>query len=189
MDGSDALAGVQATFAAAAGAWLLLLSGEPGLARGSAVLAIACMGFLVWNWPPAKIFLGDVGSYFIGYSLAVLALAGEAHGALAGLVWVILLAPFIVDATATLIDRARRGERWYAAHRSHVYQLLIQAGWSHRRVAMTYLGLNLVVGLPAAYWAQAVPNQTVAAALAAICLISLAWFGLRAHAVKILGQS
>jgi Fuc2NAc and GlcNAc transferase len=151
MDGTDGLAGIQGACAGGMGALLLALNGEWGIAAVSLVLAAACAGFLVWNWPPAKIFMGDVGSYLIGYTFAVLALSSESRGALLVLTWFILLSIFICDATFTLIRRMLSGERWYAAHCGHAYQRLVQIGFSHRDLALRVLALNLVILWPLAY--------------------------------------
>ena len=132
------------------GGALLALAGAGGLALVSLSLAAAAAGFLVFNWPPAKIFMGDVGSGLLGYAFGVLALASERAGAVPLLVWMLLLAVFIVDATATLIRRVLSGERWYEAHRSHAYQRAVQAGYSHRDVTVAVMGLNVLLALAAA---------------------------------------
>jgi Fuc2NAc and GlcNAc transferase len=142
MDGIDGLAGSEAVAAATVGGVLLALNRASGLAQVSWLLALGCLGFLAWNWPPAKIFMGDVGSGFVGFVFAMLAVATERSGALPLLVWLILLGVFLVDATSTLIRRVRRGERWFEAHRTHAYQLAVQAGHSHRQVTLAVLGMN-----------------------------------------------
>ncbi|NLG84312.1 MAG: glycosyltransferase family 4 protein [Firmicutes bacterium] len=165
MDGIDGLAGVEAV--TVAGTAALLLAGRKvglfpaagatgtvmeaaGIALVGAVLVPAAAGFLIWNWPPAKIFMGDVGSGFLGFTFGALAVASENSGALPLLVWVLLLGVFVVDATATLLRRIRRGERWTEAHRTHAYQLAVQAGWTHKQVTLAVLGINLLLGLAAA---------------------------------------
>ncbi len=157
MDGIDGLAGAQALCAALAGGVLLGLSGAPGLALASFALAMSSAGFLVWNWPPAKIFMGDAGSGLLGYSFAVLALAGAEAGALSALIWLILLAPFVLDATLTLLARMLRGERWYQAHATHLYQRAVQAGYSHQQVTLAVILLNITLlwGLTAWLWLYA----------------------------------
>lgn len=161
MDGTDGIAGTQAACAGIAGAALFCVGGEKGLGMVSLAVAAAAAGFLRWNWPPARIFMGDVGSYFLGYTFAVLALAGEKTGAAPALLWSVILSVFLWDATFTLIRRALAGERWYAAHRSHAYQRLVQMGWSHRRVALAVLGYNVCVLWPLAWlgmvWNNGVP--------------------------------
>lgn len=162
MDGIDGLAGAEALAVGGIGASLLALGGNHGLALLSAVVAAAAFGFLCWNWAPARIFMGDVGSGFLGFAFAVLALASEAADGPPLLVWLLLLGAFIVDATLTVMRRVVRGEPWYAAHRRHAYQRLVQAGYSHRQVTTWILALNL--GLGALAW-LAVGRGSVAAEL------------------------
>src|SRR3569623_1739532 len=131
------------------------MDGLDGLAAGEAVtdalLAAACGGCLWWKWQPAKIFMGDVGSGFLGYCFAVLMLASEKAGAVPVMVWIILLAVFVLDATFTLLGRVIRGEKWYTAHRTHAYQRLTQMGFSHARVAGGVLLINLFLLAPIAW--------------------------------------
>jgi Fuc2NAc and GlcNAc transferase len=157
MDGIDGLAGVEAVTTGLGAAALAWWHGAPGLAAAAALVALSSGGFLWWNWPPAKIFMGDVGSGLLGYCFAVLALAGEKAGAVPGVVWLILLAVFVLDATFTLISRVLGGEQWYTAHRSHAYQRGVQMGFSHRRVTMTVAGINILILLPLAVVAMAYP--------------------------------
>jgi len=157
MDGIDGLAGTEAVTVGAGGALLLWWSGAPGLALTAAGLAAAAAGFLVWNWPPARIFMGDVGSGLIGFCFAVLAVASEHAGAVPVLAWVILLGVFIGDASFTLVRRVAGGERWYTAHRTHAYQRAVQTGMSHRGVTLAVLVINLLVLLPLAGLAVAYP--------------------------------
>ncbi len=157
MDGIDGLAGAQALCAALAGGVLLWLSDAQGLALASLALALSSAGFLVWNWPPAKIFMGDAGSGLLGYSFVVLALAGAQSGAMPAWIWLILLAPFVLDATLTLLRRMLRGERWYQAHATHLYQRMVQSGYSHKQVTLAVIILNVTLlwGLAAWLWRHA----------------------------------
>jgi Fuc2NAc and GlcNAc transferase len=150
MDGIDGLAGGEAVTAGLAGGVLLLVAGERGIASVALALAAASAGFLAWNWAPARIFMGDVGSYFLGFTFAVLAVASERLDAVPLLAWVVLLGVFVFDATATLLRRARRGERWHHAHRSHAYQRAAVALRSHARVSGAVLALNGMLALLAA---------------------------------------
>jgi Fuc2NAc and GlcNAc transferase len=150
MDGIDGLAaGEAATVTLTAAS--LLAGANPPLAALAALVGGAALGFLPWNWSPARIFMGDVGSGFLGFVLAVLAISSERAGALPALVWLLLYAVFAFDATVTLIRRGWRGERWYAAHRSHAYQRAVQSGWTHARVTTGVLAMNAGLGLVA--WA------------------------------------
>jgi glycosyltransferase WbpL len=177
MDGIDGLAGVEGVSAGLGAAALLWWSGAPGLAAAAALVAMSCGGFLWWNWPPARIFMGDVGSGLLGYCFAVLALAGEKSGSVPAVAWLILLAVFVLDATFTLISRVLRGEQWYTAHRGHAYQRGVQLGYSHRRVTSTVGGINILILFPLAAAAVAYP---AAQAWIAGVMVVAAWIGWRA---------
>jgi Fuc2NAc and GlcNAc transferase len=149
MDGIDGLAASEAVGVGLVGGVLLAAAGATGLSLVALALAAAAGGFLVFNWPPAKIFMGDVGSGLLGYAFGVLAMASELAGAVPLIVWMILLAVFIVDATATLIRRVVNGERWFEAHRSHAYQRAVQTGYSHHAVTVAVMGLNGLLAVAA----------------------------------------
>lgn len=143
MDGIDGIASAEAVVVGGVGGGLLLAGGVPSLALVCFVIAGAAAGFIVWNWAPAKIFMGDAGSGLLGYCLAVVGLAADRSGAVGLLVWLALLAVFVVDATVTLVRRLLRHERVFDAHRSHAYQRMVQSGWSHARVTTAVIVLNL----------------------------------------------
>lgn len=143
MDGIDGLAASEAVFVFGVGGLLLASSGLTGLALLCALIVGSCVGFSRWNWPPAKIFMGDVGSGFIGYVIAIVAIASGNQG-FSLWVWLILVAVFFVDATVTLVRRVLRGEKWYSAHRSHAYQHLTQNWGSHLKVTLAIILLNLL---------------------------------------------
>ncbi|MDQ2733027.1 MAG: glycosyl transferase family 4, partial [Armatimonadota bacterium] len=146
MDGIDGLAATEAIMTAGVGGALLLIQGSAGTATLSLILAASAVGFLVWNWAPAKIFMGDVGSGFLGYVLAILAVSTENDHSLPLLVWIILLSVFVVDATATLLRRVRLGEKWHKPHCSHAYQRVTYAGFSHASVTGVIAGINALLG-------------------------------------------
>jgi Fuc2NAc and GlcNAc transferase len=150
MDGIDGLAAQQALFVAAA-AWLLG-AGPPLAAPGWMLLVIAgaAGGFLIWNWSPARIFMGDVGSGFLGFALALEAFATSQNGSLSLWTWSILQGAFLVDATLTVLRRAARGARIQAPHREHAYQRLARHFGSHARVSGTVAWVNVLWLLPCA---------------------------------------
>ncbi len=150
MDGTDGLASSEALVVGCIGGGLLFAAGDVRLALVSFLIAGAAGGFLRWNWQPAKVFMGDVGSGLLGFYFSTLAIASERHGSIPLVVWAILLGAFVFDASVTLARRIWRGERWYEAHRSHAYQRLVQMGWSHARVAWGFVVVNL--GLGALVW-------------------------------------
>lgn len=146
MDGIDGIAGGQAVVAAGFAA-VLLAEVMPGLSLLSATIGGASLGFLVWNWSPARIFMGDVGSGLLGFLFAALALLSERGGGPPLISWVLFGGVFIFDATVTLVRRMATGERWYAAHKSHAYQRAVRSGWSHAQVSSGVIALSSVLGL------------------------------------------
>ncbi|MCM3884766.1 glycosyltransferase family 4 protein [Frankia sp. R82] len=144
MDGVNGISGVSAALAGGALAALGAVQGAPTLSAGGTLVAAASLGFLPYNFPRARIFLGDVGSYTLGGVLAVL----TAQAVLVGVPFEAALAPsalYLVDTSATLLRRIRAGEHWHTAHRSHAYQRLTIAGWSHPQVTGLIAGLSTVV--------------------------------------------
>jgi UDP-N-acetylmuramyl pentapeptide phosphotransferase/UDP-N-acetylglucosamine-1-phosphate transferase len=141
MDGADGLAGGMAAIGFAALAIAAAQGGYKDLAVLCAAIASAAVGFLAFNFPPARVFLGDAGSIPIGFLAGAMGL----HGAVSG-IWpwwfpLLVFSPFVVDATLTVLRRAARGERFWVAHRTHAYQRLVLAGWSHRRLALAAYGV------------------------------------------------
>lgn len=146
MDGIDGLAGVEAVSVGAAGALLWVLVGRQGDALVIASIAAASLGFLAWNWSPARIFMGDVGSGFLGFVIAALALWSERQGGPSVLLWGVAAMVFVFDATATLLRRVYRRESLASAHRHHAYQRLVMSGASHEVVSLGILCLNILLG-------------------------------------------
>lgn len=175
MDGIDGLAASQAVFVAGAGGVLMALSGGDGMPLW--LLAAASCGFLLLNWPPARIFMGDAGSGFLGYALAVHALHATTSGQTTLWPWLILLAVFIVDATLTLLRRAAHGIRVTEAHRTHAYQWASRRAGAHRPVTLAILVTNLLVLLPAALSALAWPGLALPVCLTSFAvLVGVAWY-------------
>lgn len=176
MDGIDGIAGVEAITVCLGGALALVLVGHPDQALLCLLLAAAVGGFLAWNFPPAKIFMGDAGSGFLGLVLGLLALQSSQHEPRLTWVWLILLGVFVVDATVTLIRRLLRGEKVYEAHRSHAYQFASRRVGSHRPVTLTVLAINLLWLMPIALSvAMDCLDGVMALVLAYLPLIILAW--------------
>jgi Fuc2NAc and GlcNAc transferase len=167
MDGIDGIAAVQTVCACVGGA---LLAACAGVADGwvvPLVLAAAVGGFLVWNWPPARIFLGDVGSGFLGLTVGLMALDAARSQPKLLWGWAVLLAVFVSDASMTLLRRALRGERVYVAHRNHAYQRLARRWGDHRPVTVLVGVIDLLWLLPLALatvrWPAAAAALTVLA--------------------------
>ncbi|MDQ2078347.1 glycosyltransferase family 4 protein [Marinimicrobium sp. ABcell2] len=150
MDGIDGIAGMEALTVTIAGAWLALIAVPDASVYLPLALAASVLGFLVWNYPPAKIFMGDVGSAFIGLVLGLLMVTSSQQDERLFWAWLILLGTFIVDATVTLVTRVLHGEVFYEAHRSHAYQYLSRKLRQHKPVTLLYGAVNLVWLFPVA---------------------------------------
>jgi len=172
MDGLDALAGATGAVAGVFLGMALLLAGAGGLAAVAFALAAACAGFLAVNRPPARVFMGDVGSQFLGFAFAglgVLAANATADGRLFWLVPLLLL-HFLFDTVFTAARRLAAGENVLAAHRTHLYQRLNQGGFAHGRVAAFLAAMAALQG-SAALWLDA----SVAAAVAFPLLLQVGY--------------
>lgn len=139
MDGSDGLAASMGIVGSILIAVISFLQGNPNLALIYIVLAYAIGGFLMLNWTPAQVFMGDAGAYFLGYVFGSLALITKLYYSSSLYVHLIIFGFFIVDATWTLIRRAVRGEKLYLGHRTHAFQKLISNGWGAGRVLTFYI--------------------------------------------------
>jgi Fuc2NAc and GlcNAc transferase len=155
MDGIDGIAGGQGFFMLLFGAAAGLLAGPASLDQPLwwwlAGLAAATLGFLLHNWPPARIFMGDVGSTYLAFMILALALLSVGAGWMTYAAWLIIGAGFVADATVTLLRRMLAGERWYEAHRSHAYQILARRWRSHRAVSLLLLAVNAMWLAPLAW--------------------------------------
>ena len=160
MDGIDGIAGLETLTVCWGAAFIGFVHADatPFYSEILLLLGMSSLGFLLWNWPPAKIFMGDVASGFLGYIIAVLVLicAHEQHVSLWA--WLILLGCFIVDSTFTLFRRMSRGEKWYSAHRSHTYQRASRRFQSHGRITVTVGAINVLWLLPLAFLANSRPS-------------------------------
>jgi UDP-N-acetylmuramyl pentapeptide phosphotransferase/UDP-N-acetylglucosamine-1-phosphate transferase len=119
------------------------------------LIGTAAGGFLLYNLPPARIFMGDVGSVPLGFIAAALAVLGTRDGLFDIWVPLLIFSPFIVDATVTLVRRLLRGERIWLAHREHYYQRLVLAGWGHRKTVLAEYAIMLACGLSAVVYGYA----------------------------------
>jgi Fuc2NAc and GlcNAc transferase len=158
MDGIDGMAGTEAFFICAAASWLIGAQ-DSALRALLGVVAAGSAGFLLWNWPPAKIFMGDVGSAYLGFLIAIIAFATVLREPIALPTWIILWTLFLADTAVALLRRMLRGERWWMAHRSHAYQHLSTRFSSHALVTAMYGAINLGVILPSAWYAHSHPHE------------------------------
>ncbi|MFV3014232.1 MraY family glycosyltransferase [Pseudomonas sp. KHB2.9] len=150
MDGIDGLASAEAVCACLGACLIYWLAGYQDLVALPLLLSMAVIGFLFWNFPPAKIFMGDAGSGFLGILVGMLSLQAAWRSADLFWVWLILLGVFIVDATSTLIRRLARGDKVYEAHRSHAYQFASRQYGKHLPVTFSVAALNVFWLLPIA---------------------------------------
>ena len=157
MDGIDGLAAGEAVSVGLAAVLLCWRSHDPEATWLAALVVVAAGGFLPWNWAPARIFMGDVGAVFLGFTFGSLGVLTSQRGDLPVVGWLVLLGVFFLDATSTLFRRVARGERWYAAHRSHAYQRAVQAGLTHAQVTGAVMGVNGVLAL-LVWWALVRPE-------------------------------
>jgi len=138
LDGIDGYASVEAIMMSFA---LYLIAGE----SIALILIASVVGFLIWNWPKARIFMGDVGSTQLGFILVVLGIYLHNEHSLSIIYWLILASPFWFDATLTLYRRWRKKEKLSIAHRNHMYQRLVQSGFSHLKVDILLVLLNIIL--------------------------------------------
>jgi len=178
MDGIDGLAGSEAITVLGCAALILFANGQSDWMLLLGFLSACVAGFLVWNWPPARIFMGDAGSGFLGFAFGILAIESSVSGAITLWTWAILLGVFIVDATTILIVRMTSGAKWYEAHRSHAFQILARRFESHRKVTVAVIVINLVWLFPLGYIASAYPYWGLACC-------AIAWTPLVVLALKV----
>lgn len=175
MDGIDGIASSEAIFIAVSGAFFTGVNGDLGVSLTFAMLAVATIGFLLWNWPPAKIFMGDVGSGFLGIVLASLAFVEITQGRVPLFSWLILFGVFLVDATFTLSIRILNKNKWAEAHCSHTYQKTASI-YGHKKTTLMINLINFFWLLPLASYALNKPSHIgfVIMVLAFLPLLTLA---------------
>jgi UDP-N-acetylmuramyl pentapeptide phosphotransferase/UDP-N-acetylglucosamine-1-phosphate transferase len=177
MDGSNGMVAMQTTVVA--GAFAVLLGG-PAAVLGVAVAA-ACMGFLPFNFPKARVFMGDTGSHVLGAMVAILSLWALDSGKANPWQLFIVLSAFLLDAGLTLAKRIALGRRFWRAHREHLYQWAVRRGHSHARVCMVYAGWAILCALVALGWGARGASEAMGAALAVGLAGSVTWAVLRRH--------
>jgi len=178
MDGIDGIAASEAIFVSSAGAFFSWMHGLESLMLIALILAATTSGFLFLNWPPAKIFMGDVGSSFLGLILGIIAYANILEG-VSVYIWVILLGVFLVDSGVTLFRRFFYGERWYEAHCSHAYQHAAKK-WGHKKVTISIIVVNLFWLLPLAVVSYLKPDYGVWITLFALMPLMIVAFKFKA---------
>ena len=181
MDGSDGLAGGMAIFGFGAYAWAAHQSGHAALTALSASVAAACGAFLLVNFHPARLFMGDAGSVPLGFLAAALGVLGWRDGLWPLWFPLLVFAPFVCDATLTLVKRLLRRERLWQAHKDHYYQRLVRMGFGHRATAWIEYAAMAGCAATALLFRAAEPGvQAAALGAAAIVLIAIAaWIDVR----------
>lgn len=170
MDGMDGFAGGMAVFGFGGFAAIGWLAGNTSFMLANLLVVASAAGFLVFNFPPAKIFMGDVGSSVLGFLAAVFSLWGAQEQVVPIWIALLLFSPFLVDATFTLVRRLLHGERLWEAHRSHVYQRLVQCDWGHRKTVMCEY-LLMAACVATALWAVHQPMAVQQATIYAWIII------------------
>lgn len=154
MDGIDGIAALQAVTAGIG--WLIVgkILGIQDVAIYGGIIAFSSLGFLFHNWQPAKIFMGDVGSAFLGYSFAVIPLLSkdENNSHFLAFIGVILVFCFVVDSILTFIKRLFKKEKVWEPHRDHIYQKMVIKGFSHQLVALIYGSISIIIVTLLVYW-------------------------------------
>ncbi len=146
MDGMDGFAGGMAVIGFTIMAWLGWRGGDEGFMLASLIVAAASAGFWLFNFPPARLFMGDAGSPVLGFLAAAFSLWADREGLFPLWIAVLIFSPFIADASYTLLRRLLAGRKIWQAHREHLYQRLVQMGWSHRRTVLWSYVLMLAAG-------------------------------------------
>jgi UDP-N-acetylmuramyl pentapeptide phosphotransferase/UDP-N-acetylglucosamine-1-phosphate transferase len=175
MDGMDGFAGGMAVFGFGTFAVMGWMAGHDAFFIICLIIAAASAGFLVFNFPPARIFMGDVGSSTLGLLAATLSLWGARDGIFPFWIAALVFSPFIVDATVTLLHRLMRREKLWHAHKTHYYQKLVQAGWGHRKTVLLEYAIMLGCAMTA-LWGIHAPDEMQAALLAGWALFYFVFF-------------
>jgi Fuc2NAc and GlcNAc transferase len=169
MDGVDAMAASGAVFFSVAAILVLAVgSANPSLMLILGLLGASCVGFLLFNWPPATIFMGDAGSVFLGYCFGTLIVGTVTAGQISIWTWLIIFGYFAGDTTTTTVLRIFMTRSWYAEHRSHAYQNLANVWNSHVRVVAGVLKYHVFWLLPLALWSAVSPKAAPLAAVLAV---------------------
>jgi UDP-N-acetylmuramyl pentapeptide phosphotransferase/UDP-N-acetylglucosamine-1-phosphate transferase len=182
MDGMDGLAGGMAVFGfgfLAIAAWL---SGNGPLALINASIVGAAAAFLLFNFHPARVFLGDAGSTAFGFLAAGIGLIGWRDGVWSLWLPILVFSPFIIDATVTLLKRILQGEKFWQAHRSHYYQRLVLSGWGHRKTVLAEYGLMVLCGILA--WAYHLAGDSAQLAILVLWGLLIGSVMLGVHVVE-----
>ena len=173
MDGIDGISAVESLILGATTSYWFAISGAVSMAVICIAVAGASVGFMRWNWSPAKIFMGDVGSLALGAFFAIIAIIGTTRLDIPFLAFLILYAVYLTDSGVTLLHRIIKREKWWQAHRSHFYQRAVQSGFSHAQVSLSVMALNIIFALLASLLIMGIINATTATVVTMAILILL----------------
>ena len=171
MDGIDGIAAIESLFFFGMSAFFFHQVHADFMRHSLLILTALIGGFLLLNAPPARTFMGDAGSTFLGYVIALIIVIGNRQYHIPLATWFILYSLFIYDATITLLRRIKRKDIWYQAHRQHAFQRLHQAGWPHKKIIGHVVLINSVLAL-LAYLAYQTPRFTVIYSLLTLALLT-----------------
>jgi UDP-N-acetylmuramyl pentapeptide phosphotransferase/UDP-N-acetylglucosamine-1-phosphate transferase len=181
MDGANGIVAVQTGVVAAAFA---VVASDPALVVLALATVAACLGFLPFNLPRARVFMGDAGSHVLGATVAILGLWTLRRGDCRPAQVAVLLSAFAIDAGLTLAKRIVQGRRFWRAHREHLYQWAVRRGHSHARVCLAYAAWAILSASVALGWGARGPTEAVVAALAVGLAGATTWVVLRRHWLK-----
>ena len=173
MDGIDGISAVESLILGATTSYWFAISGVASMAIICIAVAGASVGFMRWNWSPAKIFMGDVGSLALGAFFAIIAIIGTTRLDIPLLAFLILYAVYLADSGVTLLHRIIKKEKWWQAHRSHFYQRAVQSGFSHAQVSLSVMALNIIFAVLASLLIMGIINATIATVVTMAILIPL----------------
>ena len=171
MDGIDGISAVESLILGATTSYWFAISGAASMAIICIAVAGAAVGFMRWNWSPAKIFMGDVGSLALGAFFAIIAIIGTTRLDIPFLAFLILYAVYLADSGVTLLHRIIKREKWWQAHRSHFYQRAVQSGFSHAQVSLSVMALNIIFAVLASLLIMGIINATTAIVVTMAILI------------------
>ncbi len=171
MDGIDGISAVETIILGTTTSYWFAMSGAISIAIICIAVAGAALGFLRWNWSPAKIFMGDVGSLALGAFFAIMAMIGSSSLGIPFSAFLILYAVYLADSGVTLLRRMIKRERWWQAHRCHFYQRAVQSGYSHAQVSLAVMVINLLLAVLASLVVVDILDANIALLA---CLIILA---------------
>jgi len=175
MDGIDGISAVESIILGVTTSYWFAMSGSISIAIICIAVAGAAVGFLRWNWAPAKIFMGDVGSLALGAFFAILAIIGSTSLDLPFSAFLILYAVYLADSGVTLLSRIFKREKWWQAHRSHFYQRAVQSGFSHSQVSLAVMVINVIFSVLASLLILEVVDA-ISAIVVTISILTLLMF-------------